>query len=226
MIASFSPLPDAFVPINAGSNGYLFPLERNNNMPTSIPSSPPAPFLPPLPATSELPRPAHAWISFLEALPLPLLLSPRLFLPQCPLTLQLLLRLLGTHFGLLQVVLPAGVGAFLALLAVGAEAGEIVAADAVFSDVLLSAAGSKGAEAAVVVGAGRAFGLGVDVQVEAVVAVGAGQVSGVVVAFGHPSQVVFVKELAGFTFFAKAAEPVLADEAAVEGAVVWVKSAR
>lgn len=94
--------------------------------------------------------------------------------------------------------------------AVGAEAGEVEEADAA-ADVFLGAAGAEGAEALVVVRAGRELGLRVDMEVEALLAVGAVAVAGEEVALGHLAEVVLVEELAVLALFAEAAEPVFAD---------------
>lgn len=81
--------------------------------------------------------------------------------------------------------------------------------------MLLAAIGAQGAEALVVVRAGRELGLGVDVQVEALVAVRAVAVPHEEVALGHLAQVVLVQELAALALLAERAQPVLAHERVV-----------
>lgn len=135
----------------------------------------------------------------------------------------------------------------LALPPVGAEAGEVERTQRA-SVVDFRAGRAEGAEAAVVVRAGRELGGGVDVQVEAFVAVAAVEGPCELVAFGHAAsawfrmsppathtdglemrgekvgiwtlslQVVLVQEFALVALLAQAAQPVLADEA-VEGMV-------
>jgi len=75
--------------------------------------------------------------------------------------------------------------------------------------------GPKWTEASVVMRARRSLGFGIDVEVETVVTVGAGLGSGVVRAFWHSSQVVFVKELACLAFLAQTSQPMFAYEIVV-----------
>lgn len=127
-----------------------------------------------------------------------------------PPNLALLACHLGPGAGAVEIGAPARVRASLAGGAVGAEAGEVEEADAA-ADVFLGAAGAEGAEALVVVRAGRELRLRVDVEVEALLAVGAVAVAGEEVALGHLAEVVLVEELAVLALFAEAAEPVFAD---------------
>ena len=99
----------------------------------------------------------------------------------------------------------------LAVRPVRAEPGEVEQAG-LAPDVLLGAVGAEGAEAHVVVRAGREAAEGVDVQVQALVAVGAVAVAHEEVALGHLPQVVLVQELAVLALLAQAAQPVLAHE--------------
>ena len=124
-----------------------------------------------------------------------------------PLTLDM-----GLGDGLAQICPPARMGAFVAHLAVGAEAGQVKGAN-LPPDVLLGAVGTEGAEAPLVVGAGRQLGGRVDVQIEALIAVGAVAVAHEEVALGHLAQVVLVQELARRALLAEAAQPVLAHQA-------------
>lgn len=108
-------------------------------------------------------------------------------------------------------------GTVLAAFALWTEAAQVKRAQLVFLVVLQRAVWAEWAEAAVVVWARGALGIGVQVEVEAVVAVGAGLCAGVVGAFGHAAEVVFVEEFAGFALFAQAAQPVFAYETVVLG---------
>lgn len=118
---------------------------------------------------------------------------------------------LDLHRGLFQVLLPLGVGALLAVPAVGAEAGQEVGTQ-LLAHVLLGAAWAQGTEALVVVWARRQLALGVDVEVEALVAVAAEPVAQEEVALGHLAQVELVEELARLALLAQTAQPVLADQ--------------
>lgn len=70
--------------------------------------------------------------------------------------------------------------AILAAFAIRTEASQIMWAKLVFLVMFQSAVGPEWAEPAVVVGTRRAFGLGVDVQVEAVITVRACEGAGVI----------------------------------------------
>lgn len=105
---------------------------------------------------------------------------------------------------------------FLAILAIGAEASQVIRAE-LPTDVLLGAVRAQRAEALVVVRARGQLGLGVDVEVEALVAVGAVAVADEEVALGHLAQVVLVQELAALALLAQRAQPVLAHERVVAG---------
>lgn len=89
-------------------------------------------------------------------------------LPQHPLLLLDLLRGLLHAHGRLREVRRVPRVRLLALRALGTEPREVELAEH-FPDVLLGTAGSEGAEAALVPGAGRQAGVGVDVEVEAFV---------------------------------------------------------
>lgn len=78
--------------------------------------------------------------------------------------------------------------------------------------MLLRARRPQGAEAPVVVGAGRHAALRVDVQIQTLFAVRAVSVPRKEVALGHLAEVVLVQELALLALLAQTAEPVLADE--------------
>ncbi|RYC62642.1 hypothetical protein CHU98_g3547, partial [Xylaria longipes] len=101
----------------------------------------------------------------------------------------------GLGDGLLEVLIPAWLAA----------------------DVTLAAAGAEGAEAAVVVRAGRQLAEGVNVQVQTLVTIGAVAVAHKEIALGHLAQVVFVQELATLALLAQGAQPVLANERVVRG---------
>lgn len=77
---------------------------------------------------------------------------------------------------------------FLALPPIRAEPREVELAQG-FPDMFLGAAGTEGAEALFVMGAGGEFAARVDVEIEAFIAVAAVEGSGVLVAFGHAASV-------------------------------------
>lgn len=100
-----------------------------------------------------------------------------------------------------------------ALWAFRTEAGKIKEAYVGLLVVLEGALWAEWAETAVVVRACRTLRFGIDVEIEAVVSVRASLRAGVIGAFGHAAEVVFVKKLASFAFLAKTSQPMLADEA-------------
>lgn len=101
--------------------------------------------------------------------------------------------------------------ALLAIWTIRAETGKIVRAH-LLADMFLGAPGPQGAEALVVMWAGRQLALGVDMQVQTLVSVGAESVAQEEVALGHLAQVKLVQELTALPLLAQATQPVLADE--------------
>ena len=176
----------------------------------------------PTPSTSTLlavpitPKPTPTLMS-IPLVPLPLLLFPlhHLALTLQLLRLKLLSALLHTRLRFLEISRIPRVSTVLAAFPLWTKPAQVKRTQLVFLVVLQRTVWTEWTEAAVVVWARGALSIWVQMQIETVVAVGAGLCAGVVGAFGHAAEVVFVEEFAGFAFFAEAAQPVFTYETVV-----------
>lgn len=187
-----------------------------------MPSPAPSP-APPLPTTATKPALVTSALETTVPVPVPIPVAVSvsdfpdraliLFVGMFPLSRERLvvILLLGLDTGLFQACLPLWMCALLAIWTIRAETGEIVPAH-LLAGVFLGAPGPQGAEALVVMWAGRQLALWVDMQVQTLVSVGAESVAQEEVALGHLAQVKLVQELAALSLFAQATQPVLADE--------------
>lgn len=135
-------------------------------------------------------------------LPFPLFLLLPFQLPSRSLPLKLFSGFLNTDLGFLEILGKAGMSPVFASLAFGAESREVERTQFVLLHVLVCAVRAERAEASIVMWARWPFRFRIYMQVEAVIAVGTGQGAGVVRAFGHSAQVVFMQKLACISLLA------------------------